>query len=172
MTLSTSLLLRFVAHYHSEFLIADHGQALTQGLQQVLGSTILTALMSAMTLPLVLTKLSYLIDNPWSVSQARADMAGLILADSIIDRNLGTRPITLVGFSLGARVIYAALKELQNRGAFGLVQNVYMFGTPIVASTDEYIKIRSVVPGRFVNGYATNDWILGTSSLSRYLRLI
>ena len=65
--------------------------------------------MSAMTLPLALTKLSYLIDNPWSVSQARADMAGLILADSIIDRNLGTRPITLVGFSLGARVIYAAL---------------------------------------------------------------
>ena len=41
-----------------------------------------------MTLPLALTKLSYLIDNPWSVSQARADMAGLILADSIIDRNL------------------------------------------------------------------------------------
>ncbi|KAL1657205.1 hypothetical protein SLS61_000248 [Didymella pomorum] len=136
-------------------------EALTQGLQQVLGSTLLTALMSAMTLPLALTKLSYLIDNPWSVSQARADMAGLILADSIIDRNLGTRPITLVGFSLGARVIYAALRELQNRGAFGLVQNVYMFGTPVVANTDEYIKIRSVVPGRFVNGYATNDWILG-----------
>ncbi|KAJ4382798.1 hypothetical protein N0V86_002022 [Didymella sp. IMI 355093] len=136
-------------------------EALTQGLQQVLGSTLLTALMSAMTLPLALTKLSYLIDNPWSVSQARADMAGLILADSIIDRNLGTRPITLVGFSLGARVIYAALRELQNRGAFGLVQNVYMFGTPIVANTDEYIKIRTIVPGRFVNGYATNDWILG-----------
>lgn len=142
--------------------MTDHEQALTQGLQQVLGSTLLTALMSAMTLPLVLTKLSYLIDNPWSVSQARADMAGLILADSIIDRNLGTRPITLVGFSLGSRVIYAALKELQNRGAFGLVQNVYMFGTPIVANTEDYIKIRSVVPGRFVNGYATNDWILGT----------
>jgi hypothetical protein len=136
-------------------------EALTQGLQQVLGSTLLTALMSAMTLPLALTKLSYLIDNPWSVSQARADMAGLILADSIIDRNLGTRPITLVGFSLGARVIYACLQELQKRGAFGLVQNVYMFGTPIVANTEEYIKIRSVVPGRFVNGYATNDWILG-----------
>jgi pimeloyl-ACP methyl ester carboxylesterase len=117
--------------------------------------------MTAMTLPLALTKLSYLIDNPWVVSQARADMAGLILADSIIDRNLGTRPITLVGFSLGARVIFSCLKELAARGAFGLVQNVYMFGTPVVAKNDEYIKARSVVPGRFVNGYATNDWILG-----------
>lgn len=121
----------------------------------------LATLMSAMTIPLALTKLSYLIDNPWIVSQARADMAGLVLADSIIDRNLGTRPITLVGFSLGARVIFACLKELCNRGAVGLVQNVYMFGTPVIAKQDEYIKARSVVPGRFVNGYATNDWILG-----------
>lgn len=118
--------------------------------------------MAALTLPVVLTKLSYLIDNPWSVSQARADMAGLILADSLIARNLGTRPITLVGFSLGARVIHACLKELAHRGEFGLVQNVYMFGTPVVMKKDEYIKIRAIVPGRFVNGYATNDWILGT----------
>ncbi|KAF1832952.1 DUF726-domain-containing protein [Decorospora gaudefroyi] len=136
-------------------------EALTQGLQQVLGSTLLTALMSAMTLPLALTKLSYLIDNPWIVSQARADMAGLILADSLIDRNLGTRPVTLVGFSLGSRVIFSCLKELADRGAFGVVQNVYMFGTPAVAKHDEYLKARAVVPGRFVNGYATNDWILG-----------
>ncbi|KAH0308050.1 DUF726-domain-containing protein, partial [Aureobasidium melanogenum] len=136
-------------------------EALTQGLQQILGSTLLTALMSAMSLPLVLTKLSYLIDNPWSVSMARADMAGLILADSLIDRNLGVRPVTLVGFSLGSRVIYACLKELANRGAYGIVQNVYVFGSPVVFKKDEYIKAKSVVAGRYVNGYATNDWILG-----------
>ncbi|KAF2682480.1 DUF726-domain-containing protein [Lentithecium fluviatile CBS 122367] len=136
-------------------------EALTQGLQQVLGSTILIALMAAIQLPVALTKLSYLIDNPWTVSQARADMAGLILADSLIDRNLGTRPITLVGFSLGARVIFSCLKELAGRGAVGLVQNVYMFGTPVVAKKDEYTKARAIIPGRFVNGYATNDWILG-----------
>ena len=117
--------------------------------------------MSALQLPVVLTKLSYLIDNPWSVSQARADMAGLILADSLIDKNLGSRPITLVGFSLGSRVICACLKELAKRGAFGIVQNVYMFGTPVVAKKDEFIKARAVVAGRFVNGYSTNDWILG-----------
>ncbi|KAF2397552.1 DUF726-domain-containing protein [Trichodelitschia bisporula] len=136
-------------------------EALTQGLQQILGSTILVALMSALQLPIVLTKLAYLIDNPWTVSMARADLAGLILADSIIDRNLGSRPITLVGFSLGARVIFACLRELAKRKQYGLVQNVYMFGTPVVNSKDEYIRLRSVVVGRFVNGYATNDWILG-----------
>ncbi|KAL8766948.1 MAG: hypothetical protein Q9209_006429 [Squamulea sp. 1 TL-2023] len=136
-------------------------EALTQGLQQVLGSTILVALMASLQLPIVLTKLSYLIDNPWTVSLGRANGAGLILADSLIDRNLGVRPITLVGFSLGSRVIFACLRELANKGAFGLIQNVYLFGSPIVANKDEYLRARTVVSGRFINGYASNDWILG-----------
>ncbi|CAL5867590.1 uncharacterized protein PFLUO_LOCUS1809 [Penicillium psychrofluorescens] len=136
-------------------------EALTQGLQQVLGSTVLMALMASLQLPIVLTKLSYLIDNPWSVSLDRAYSAGLIMADSLRDRNLGNRPVTLLGFSLGARVIFYCLRELADRGAFGLVQNVYLFGSPIVAKKDEYLKARSVVSGRFVNGYSTNDWILG-----------
>jgi hypothetical protein len=136
-------------------------EALTQTVQQVLGATFLATLMAGLSLPLILTKLSYLIDNPWTVSIARADAAGLILADSIIDRNLGVRPITLVGFSLGARVIFSALKELARRGGLGLVQNVYLFGSPMVAKQDEWLKARSIVAGRFVNAYATNDWILG-----------
>ncbi|KAH8815347.1 hypothetical protein F5884DRAFT_664688, partial [Xylogone sp. PMI_703] len=136
-------------------------EALTQGLQQLLGSTILVGLMAALQLPVVLTKLAYLIDNPWTVSLDRANATGLILADSLIDRNLGTRPITFVGYSLGSRVIFSCLRELYRKGAFGLVQNVYLFGSPIVAKKDEYLKAKAVVSGRFVNGYAKNDWILG-----------
>lgn len=136
-------------------------EALTQTIQQILGATVLSTLMAGLSTPLILTKISYLIDNPWTTALARGDAAGLILADSIIDRNLGMRPITLVGFSLGSRVIYACLKELSRRGAVGLIQNVYMFGSPVVAKKDDYIRCRSVVSGRFVNGYATNDWILG-----------
>ncbi|CAN8098908.1 unnamed protein product [Discula destructiva] len=136
-------------------------EALTQGLQQVLGSTILVSLMAALQLPVVLTKLSYLIDNPWSVSLDRAWAAGLILADSLIERNLGTRPITLVGYSLGSRVIFSCVLELARKGAFGIIENVYMFGSPLVVKQDEYLKCRTVISGRFVNGYHGNDWILG-----------
>lgn len=117
--------------------------------------------MASLQLPIVLTKLSYLIDNPWNVSLARANSAGLILADSLIDRNLGNRPVTLLGFSLGSRLVFSCLKELAKKGAHGIVQNVYLFGSPIVANKDEYLKARSVVSGRFVNGYSSNDWILG-----------
>ncbi|RMZ91754.1 hypothetical protein DV736_g1008, partial [Chaetothyriales sp. CBS 134916] len=136
-------------------------EALTQTVQQVLGSTILVALMASIQLPIVLTKLSYLIDNPWSVSLDRANAAGLILADSLIQHHLGKRPITLLGFSLGARVIFSCLKELSARGAYGIVQNVYLFGSPIVVKKDEYIRARSIIAGRFVNGYVSHDWILG-----------
>lgn len=117
--------------------------------------------MSALQLPVVLTKLSYLIDNPWTVSLGRAQMAGLILADSLMDRNLGTRPITLVGYSLGSRVIFTCLQELARKGAFGLVQNVFLFGSPVVVNQDEYLRARAVVSGRFVSAYNRNDWILG-----------
>ena len=136
-------------------------EALTQTVQQVLGSTILVALIASLQLPIVLTKLSYLIDNPWTVSLDRANSAGLILADSLIDRHLGNRPITLVGFSLGSRLIFSCLKELAARGAYGLIQNVYLFGSPVVAKKAEYLRVRSVVSGRLVNGYSSNDWILG-----------
>lgn len=117
--------------------------------------------MASLQLPLVLTKLSYLIDNPWNVSLARASSAGLILADSLMVNHLGKRPVTLLGFSLGSRVIFSCLKELAEKGAQGIVQNVFMFGSPIVANKDEFLKARGVVSGRFVNGYASNDWILG-----------
>ncbi len=117
--------------------------------------------MAALQLPVVLSKLAYLIDNPWAVSLDRAWATGLILADSLIDRNLGSRPITLVGYSLGSRVILSCLLELARKGAHGLVQNVYLFGAPIVVKREEIIRARAVVAGRFVNGYNRNDWILG-----------
>lgn len=117
--------------------------------------------MAALQLPVVLTKLAYLIDNPWAVSLDRAWSAGLILADSLIDRNLGTRPITLVGYSLGSRVIFSCLLELARKGAYGLVQNVYLFGSPLITKQDEWLKCRTVVSGRFLSGYNRNDWILG-----------
>ncbi|CDK27453.1 unnamed protein product [Kuraishia capsulata CBS 1993] len=136
-------------------------EVLTQSVQQILGSTIMVALMSAVQIPLLLTKLGYLLDNPWNVSLDRAWSAGLVLADTLINRNLGVRPITLVGFSLGARLIYSCLLELAKQGAQGLVENVIIFGAPVVHKTDQLALARSVVSGKFINGYSKRDWILG-----------
>ena len=109
----------------------------------------------------MLTKLGYLIDNPWSNALDRARQAGAVLADILINRHLGVRPVSLVGFSLGARVIFYALIELAKAKAFGVVQEVYLFGATLTASKKVWRQVRGVVSGRFVNAYAMNDWVLG-----------
>lgn len=109
----------------------------------------------------MLTKLSYLIDNPWSNALDRAKQAGAILADILLNRRLGVRPVSLVGFSLGARVIFYALVELAKANAFGVVQEVYLFGATVTASLKTWRQVRGIVSGRFVNAFAMNDWVLG-----------
>lgn len=136
-------------------------EALTTSIQQILGATILSALMSAIQLPMALSKLSYILDNPWNVSLDRAWKAGKILADTLMSGNLGVRPITLVGFSLGSRLIYSCLIELAHRGGFGLIENVILLGNPVSVKYEQITLARSVVSGRFVNGYSKKDWILG-----------
>lgn len=135
-------------------------EVFTQTLQQVLGATILTAFMTAIQWPMALSKLGYIIDNPWNVSLDRAWSAGFILADTLMTRNLGERPVTLVGFSLGAAVIFSCLIELCKRKALGLVENVFIFGTPVVRKKEQLVMARSVVSGRFVSGYSSKDWVL------------
>ena len=108
----------------------------------------------------VLTKLGYLIDNPWSNALDRAKSAGSVLADVLIRRYLGVRPITLIGFSLGSRVIFYALVELAKKGMYGIVQDVILLGATVTAPLSTWLEVRSVVSGRFVNGYARNDWVL------------
>ena len=136
-------------------------EILTQSIQQILGSTLLITLMAGLQLPMMLSKLGYLLDNPWNNSLDRAWRSGKVLADTLRRNKLGVRPITLVGFSLGARLIYSCLLSLAKSGDFGIVENVYLFGSPIVIHDDEMAQVRSVVSGRFVNGYMKQDWILG-----------
>ena len=155
-------------------------EVLTQLAQTALQATVMTALMSALQWPisesiiacflsagtltwwihLVLTKLGYLIDNPWSNALDRAKSAGLVLADVLIRRHLGVRPITLIGFSLGARVIFYALLELAKHKHFGIVQDVILLGATVTAPQRTWLEVRSVISGRFVNCYARNDWVL------------
>ncbi|KAH7926855.1 DUF726-domain-containing protein [Leucogyrophana mollusca] len=136
------------------------GEILTQLGQTVLQHTVMTALMGALQWPIILTKLGYLIDNPWNNALDRARSAGSVLAQLLIQRHLGVRPITLIGFSLGARVIFYALLELAKRKAYGIVQDVFLLGATLTASTSTWCDARAVVSGRFVNAYARNDWVL------------
>jgi Protein of unknown function (DUF726) len=45
----------------------------------------------------------------------RADAAGKLLADVLLQREQGLRPVTLIGSSLGGRLIFSCLEEMTRR---------------------------------------------------------
>lgn len=69
--------------------------------------------------------------------------------------------MTLVGFSLGARVIFHCLKELARhpKGA-GIIENAYLLGAPVTGNPKEWEVFEDVVAGRIVNAYIRHDWML------------
>ncbi|KEF52411.1 uncharacterized protein A1O9_11652 [Exophiala aquamarina CBS 119918] len=137
--------------------------------KEVISRTILATLASALTLPYGIAKATKLVDNPWSVAASRSDKAGKVLAQALISRVQGERPVTLLGYSLGARLIYSCLDELADRRAYGLVESVVLAGAAAPSDSVTWRKLRAVVSGRLINVYSTNDYLLGilyrTSSL-------
>ncbi|KAL8655734.1 MAG: hypothetical protein Q9210_000715 [Variospora velana] len=111
--------------------------------------------------PLAILKISRVVDNPFSVAKARSDKAGELLADALVNKAQGERPVVLVGYSLGARVVYSCLMSLAKRKAFGLVESAVLIGTPCPSTTADWRVMRSVVASRLVNVYSENDYVLG-----------
>ncbi|TAQ89162.1 hypothetical protein B7494_g2545 [Chlorociboria aeruginascens] len=128
--------------------------------KEIIARTIFASLMDALW-PIALLKVSRVVDNPFSVAMSRADKAGLVLADALINKAQGERPVTLIGYSLGARLVYSCLMELGRRRAFGLVESAILLGMPAPSDEAAWRVIRAVVTGgRLVNVYSENDYIL------------
>ncbi|EHA22656.1 hypothetical protein ASPNIDRAFT_173432 [Aspergillus niger ATCC 1015] len=136
---------------------------------QVLSRTIFAQIMSAVMLPLGLLKVARVADNPFSIAKARADKAGEVLADALISKVQGERAVTLIGYSMGSRVIFSCLQSLAKRGAYDLVESAILMGSPTPSNAPHWRRLRSVVSGRLINVYSENDAVLAllyrTSSL-------
>jgi hypothetical protein len=128
--------------------------------KKIIEQTVFGALKAGLW-PLGLLKVASVLDNPFSVAKYRADRAGEVLADALINKVQGERPVTLVGYSLGARLIYSCMSRLAERRAFGLVENVVLLGAPCPSDAEDWRPIRAVVSGRVVNVFSTKDMILG-----------
>ncbi|KAK3721617.1 hypothetical protein QZH41_008295 [Actinostola sp. cb2023] len=138
--------------------------ALTMTAEQVIKHTVIQGLVSAISWPLALLQVGYIIDNPWSVCATRSVEVGKHLAHVLMERDHGNRPVTLVGFSFGARVIFHCLKTLSSmKGNYcseGIVQEAIMIGAPVTGDPREWQGLEKVVAGRVVNGYCKKDWLL------------
>jgi Protein of unknown function (DUF726) len=85
-----------------------------RGATEILKHTVLATLVTALAVPAVLAAATNVIDGPWTLTSERADEAGKELARSLLASTSGNRPVSLVGFSFGARIVYACLKELHS----------------------------------------------------------
>ncbi|PCH38187.1 DUF726-domain-containing protein, partial [Wolfiporia cocos MD-104 SS10] len=101
------------------------------------------------------------------ITRSLARKAGKVLGTLLAQRVLGTRPVTLVGYSLGALVIFEALQHLAAlppSATLHLVQDVYLFGAPVASNPPAWAAARRVVSGRLVNAYGAEDYILAVLS--------
>ncbi|KXJ16332.1 transmembrane and coiled-coil domain-containing protein 4 [Exaiptasia diaphana] len=131
--------------------------------EEAVKHTLLSGLVSAVAWPLAILKVAYIIDNPWGVCASRSAEVGKHMAHVLMEKHHGNRPVSLVGFSFGARVIFHCLKALSNFKdgvATGIVQDVIMIGAPVTGDPSEWRGLEKVVAGRIVNCYFRKDWLL------------
>ncbi|KAK4191811.1 hypothetical protein QBC35DRAFT_448006 [Podospora australis] len=126
---------------------------------EILKRTVLATLWSALW-PAYLLSAASTIDNPFNLAKNRSEKAGEVLADALINKVQGERPVTLIGYSLGARVIYSCLRSLAKRRAFGLIDSVVFIGAPVPSDKQHWHMMRSVVSGKIFNVYSKNDMLL------------
>lgn len=130
--------------------------------------TVASALTFSLTWPLALIKYAANLDNAYLLLRERAQQAGRILAEALSDKNtVGQRPVILIGYSMGARVIFYCLKYLHSKKLYNIVSNAIFIGLPATTNIKVWNNIRMVVTNRIVNVYSKNDWLLGF--LYRYM---
>jgi len=86
----------------------------TQATKVALQFSVIGAIVSAVAIPSALLTATKLIDDPYQIVILRADEAGRELAKCLLQSD-ERRPVTLIGFSFGARVIYSCLRELAHQ---------------------------------------------------------
>ena len=100
-----------------------------------------------------------LATNSWHVAMVKSAQTGVILAD-VLARIDPPRPFTLIGHSLGARVIIHALKAL-GENASRIVRDVHLVGAAAGAGPDEdYRRICDSIGGTLHNYHSSRDLVL------------
>ncbi|XP_048335112.2 uncharacterized protein LOC107424393 isoform X2 [Ziziphus jujuba] len=161
---------RYALHWESKNLIAVStaiqdwltSRIAMELMKQGAMMTVLNTLLLALAWPATLLAATDFIDSKWTIAVDRSDKAGKLLAESLLKGLHGNRPVTLIGFSLGARVIFKCLQVLaETEHNAEIVERVVLLGAPISIKDENWEAVRKLVAGRFVNAYSTNDWILG-----------
>ena len=143
--------------------------SLISGLSGKLGTTQVAALTAQaatkkafgmMVLPAAVLSAFEVIDNPWWVAQNRADQAGKLLGDYIAENQFGGLPVSLIGYSLGTRVILSAIDRLSQLGVDGKIFDVYFLAGAVAQNDPRLRQLSTVIAGKVINVYSRKDLVL------------
>ncbi|KAL5184060.1 Transmembrane and coiled-coil domain-containing protein 4 [Glycine soja] len=94
--------------------------------------TVLSSLLTALAWQAALLAATDFINSKWTIAINRSNKAGKLLAEVLLRGYQGNRPETLIGYSLGARVIFKCLQYLaKTENGAELVEKVVLLGAPI-----------------------------------------
>lgn len=95
--------------------------------------------------------------NPWSTARTRAEMTGAVLADLVARAEVGE--VVLAGHSLGASVMFHALRALGTLDGPPRVQDAHLLGAA-VSRGEDCGALDVAVSGHVVNYWAKQDAVL------------
>ncbi|KAJ1301256.1 hypothetical protein OPQ81_003664 [Rhizoctonia solani] len=133
--------------------------------KEVLARTAFNAVLAAVSLPMTIYSTTGLaLDNDWIRACDKAKKAGNLLSEVLKEKVQGERPVTMVGSSLGALVLFRALTVLAESEDMKepLIDSVFLISLPQVVSEREWAKVRKVVGRRIVNVYSSRDFVLAS----------
>ncbi len=105
------------------------------------------------------TIVARLTRNPWHTAMSKAKTTGFLLAE-LIARTENPAGFTLMGHSLGARVVFYALEALSRTGR-EVVCDAYLLGGAVgVGSPDSWRMAARSVRGTIYNFYSERDAVL------------
>ena len=143
-------------------LLKDTAVALAA--DEIVRYTIFSALAASLAWPVTLLSLADVIDNPWSMCMKRSKAVGIHLSSVLLKKIHGDRPVTLVGYGLGARVIFFCLLDMVTKHKpeeySGIIENAVLCGAPVTSQSLVWRKLCDAVSGKLINGYSSNDWVL------------
>ncbi|CAG9314306.1 unnamed protein product [Blepharisma stoltei] len=102
--------------------------------------------------------------SPFNTSAKQAEATGIMLADLISRGVFNNFSISLIGYSLGARIIHWCLKELAKINPdIQTIHDVYLLAGATPNDPETFAECRKIVKGRFVNCYSHLDSTLGVA---------
>ena len=94
--------------------------------------------------------------NPWHIAMVKAEKTGVLLAD-ILTRT--SKKYVLLGHSLGARVIYSTLRQLEN-APNQIIEDVHLLGGAVDNDSNNWKVAKKAVKNQIWNYYSNNDYVL------------